>query len=71
MESMNLNLSNIVQWTDSRNKMIKFGLVRMKVFFNLYNKFDINNCCNHSKNSGEIIDVSIPHPDYKTSYTKL
>ncbi len=61
--------SNIVQWTDSRNKMIKFGLVRMKVFFNLYNKFDINNCCNHSKNSGEIIDVSIPHPDYKTSYT--
>lgn len=61
--------SNIIEWTDSRDKMIKFGLVRMKIFFNLYNKFSINSCCEHAKHAGELIDISIPHPSYKTNYT--
>lgn len=61
--------SNIVEWTDSRNKIIKFGLVRMKIFFNLYNNIDANNCCENAKHSGELIDISIPHPSYKTNYT--
>lgn len=61
--------SNIIEWTDSRNKIIKFGLVRMKIFFNLYKKFPINNCCEHAKHTGELIDISILHPSYETNYT--
>lgn len=56
--------SNIIQFTNAQNNLIKFGLTRMKVFFGLY-KLNIENnklgCCDYQKGKGEIIDVGISH----------
>jgi len=57
--------TNIIQFRDYQNNLIKFGLTRMKVFFGLYstatNQNLIVNCCRYRKAKGEIIDVGISH----------
>ena len=58
--------TNIIQFKNEQDNLIKFGLTRMKVFFGLY-KLNINDtilgCCDYKKGKGEIIDVSINHYD--------
>jgi hypothetical protein len=60
--------SNIISYRNAAGLLVKFGLTRMKVNFGLYGKRlnpILNNleCCKYRKGKGEIIDVSITHPE--------
>lgn len=58
--------TNTIKGTNRDNQIVAFGLTRMKVYFPLYNQERILNeidCCGFFKGKGEIIDVSINHPE--------
>lgn len=59
--------ANVITFNNIQNQLVKFGLTRMKVFFSLYKNTIKQNidleCCKYEKGKGEIIDVSINHPD--------